>query len=187
MIELVVIGASWGGLEAVSSLLMQLSPDFPVPILVAQHRSGDMNDGVLERALGRHTALPVKEIDDKDAVVPGVVYVAPADYHLLVEGRGRVALSVDAPVAYSRPSIDVLFETAADTYGGGVAAVLLTGANEDGTAGLAAVKRRGGITIVQDPETAERREMPESAVRAGVADTVLALEDIPAALERVCS
>lgn len=186
-VEIVVMGASWGGFEALSRVLAELPAEFPAPILVAQHRAPGMDDGVLERSLGRRSALPVREVDDKDDVEPGQVYVAPADYHLLVEARGRVALSVDAPVAYSRPSIDVLFDSAADTYGVGVAGVLLTGANEDGTEGLRAIKRRGGVTIVQDPSEAERSEMPASAVDAGVADRVLPLGQISAALVEVCS
>lgn len=185
--ELVVIGASWGGFEAVSKVLAGLPAEFPAPILLAQHRAPGMPDGVLERSLGRRSALPVREVDDKDAVEPGHVYVAPADYHLLVEARGRVALSVDELVAYSRPSIDVLFDSAADTYGVGVAGVLLTGANEDGTEGLRAIRRRGGVTIVQDPAEAERSEMPASAVDAGLADQVLPLARIPAALVEACS
>jgi two-component system, chemotaxis family, protein-glutamate methylesterase/glutaminase len=185
--ELVVMGASWGGFEAVSRVLAGLPATFPVPILIAQHRGRSPDEAVLERSLGRRSSLPVFEVDDKDEVHPGHVYLAPADYHLLVEARGRVALSVDELVAYSRPSIDVLFDSAADTYGVGVAGVLLTGANEDGTEGLRAIRRRGGLTIVQDPTEAERSEMPASAVNEGLADQVLPLQRIPAALVEACS
>lgn len=185
--ELVVMGASWGGVEALNRVLAGLPRTFPAPVLLAQHRAPGMEDGLLERSLGRRSPLPVREVEDKDHMEPGHVHVAPADYHLLVEARGMLALSVDEPVAHARPSIDVLFHSAADTYGVGVAGVLLTGANEDGTEGLRAIRRRGGVTIVQDPAQAERSEMPASAVEAGVADRVLPLEEIPAALVEACS
>jgi two-component system chemotaxis response regulator CheB len=187
MVELVVMGASWGGLDAASVVLEGLPPGFRVPVVLAQHRSPNMRGGLLERALAARSALPVMEVDDKDALERGRVYVAPADYHLMVGPRGAVALSVDAPVGHARPSIDVLFESAADTYGVGLVAVLLTGATDEGTAGLRAVRERGGQTIVQDPSTAERSEMPAAAVEAGVADRVLPLDQIPAALVEACA
>jgi two-component system chemotaxis response regulator CheB len=119
----------------------------------------------------------VREAGDKDSIQPGRVYLAPPDYHLLVEPEG-FALSTDEAVQYSRPSIDVLFDSAADTYGDRLIGVLLTGANEDGAYGLRRVRRRGGVTIVQDPETAERRTMPDAAIAAGAADLVLPLDGI---------
>jgi two-component system chemotaxis response regulator CheB len=123
----------------------------------------------------------VREVDDKDELRRGTVYVAPADYHLMVE-RTHFELSVDAPVSYSRPSIDVLFESAADAFRDGVVGVLLTGANADGTEGLRRIRDFGGLTLVQDPETAERPEMPESAIRAGVVDRVVPIEGLASAL-----
>ena len=121
------------------------------------------------------------EAEDKEIIEAGHLYVAPADYHLLVE-PGRFALSIDAPVHHSRPSIDVLFESAADAYGDRAAAVVLSGANEDGCRGLRHLKRRGGLTLVQDPSTAVRTEMPDAAIATGAVDEVLTLDAIAAAL-----
>ncbi len=180
-VQLVVIGSSWGGLEALGRVLALLPADFEPPLAIAQHRTSDVAGDGLASALAAVSPLPVREVDDKDELRPGTVYVAPADYHLMVE-RSHFELSVDAPVAFSRPSIDVLFESAADAFRDGVVGVLLTGANADGTAGLRRIRDFGGATLVQDPDTAERPEMPESAIRAGVADRVLPLEGIAAAL-----
>jgi two-component system chemotaxis response regulator CheB len=126
----------------------------------------------------------VSEAADKEAIEEGHVYVAPADYHLLVEPDG-FALSTEGMVQHSRPSIDVLFDSAADTYGSELAAVVLTGANADGAYGLERVKRRGGVTIVQDPETAEKRSMPDAAIATGAADHVVPLEGIAAKLTEI--
>jgi two-component system chemotaxis response regulator CheB len=174
--ELVVVGCSWGGLAALGRLLEHLPDEVDVPIAIAQHRGPDSLRGALQAALQRHLARPVVEAGDKDPVETGHVYVAPPDYHLLVE-PGSFALSVDEQVQHARPSIDVLFESAADAYGAGVIGVVLTGANADGAAGLARIAARGGVAIVQDPETAEAREMPEAALAAAPA-TVLPLEGI---------
>lgn len=174
--KLVVIGVSLGGLTALRILLAALPGDFPLPVGIAQHReagSGDLLLGLLQP----FTALPLSEAEDKDLIVPGRVVLAPADYHLLAE-PGRWALSTDEPVGFARPSIDVLFETAADAYGEGVIGVILTGSNDDGARGLAAVKARGGLAVVQDPATAEVRAMPEAAIRAAAVDHVLPVEAI---------
>jgi two-component system chemotaxis response regulator CheB len=128
--------------------------------------------------------LPVREVDDKDEIKPGHVYIAPADYHTLVE-PGHFALSIDAPVMFSRPSIDVLFESAADSYGSELVAVVLTGANDDGSRGVRYVHERGGLTIVQDPATAERPEMPAAALATGLIDRVLPIEEITLVLNEV--
>jgi two-component system chemotaxis response regulator CheB len=180
-VELVVVGSSWGGLEAVGRLLALLPADFRPAIAIAQHRTPDIAGDGLASSISGVSPLPVREVDDKDALRPGTVYVAPADYHLMVE-RTHFELSVDAPVGYSRPSIDVLFESAADAFRDEVVGVLLTGANADGTAGLRRIRDFGGTTLVQDPRTAERPEMPEAAIRAGVADRVLSVEEIATAL-----
>src|SRR4051794_1374760 len=162
-VEVVVVGASWGGLRAVSILLEGLKPDLPAAVVVAQHRAA-ASDGDLESALARRSTLPVEEVDDKTPVAPGRVYLAPADYHLLVE-PGHFVLSTDVPVQFSRPSIDVLFESAADAYRSRVVGVVLTGANEDGADGLRHIKAMGGTVLVQDPADAERPEMPAAAVK----------------------
>jgi two-component system chemotaxis response regulator CheB len=175
--ELVVIGASWGGLHAIEVVLGGLPKGFPVPIAIAQHRAVGSGSGALSHLLSVRSGLDVCEASDKDVVEPGRVYIAPPDYHLLVEPEG-FALSTEATVKHSRPSIDVLFDSAADTYGERLVGVVLTGANDDGAYGLTRVKRRRGVTIVQDPETAEKRTMPDAAVATGAADHVLPLEAI---------
>jgi two-component system, chemotaxis family, protein-glutamate methylesterase/glutaminase len=183
--ELVVMGASWGGLGALERVLGGLPRGFRTPIAVAQHRSPDGSSEGLARLLSSHSPMPVIDVDDKQPVEPGHVYLAPPDYHLYVEPDG-FALSVDDAVLYSRPSIDVLFESAADLYRDRLIAVILTGANEDGAQGIAAAKRLGGYTIVQNPADAERQEMPRAALRAVDPDQVLSLAAIPGALADLC-
>lgn len=180
-LELVAMGASWGGLHALESVLRCLPKDYGAVVVIAQHRQDDGQDGMLEHLLDVRCALPVTEAEDKQQLTPGAVLVAPAGYHLLVE-HGTASLSVDAPLHFSRPSIDVLFGSAADAYGNRAAGVVLTGANADGAVGLAKIAARGGATIVQNPETAERREMPEAAVWATPEARVLELEQIGPAL-----
>jgi two-component system chemotaxis response regulator CheB len=175
--ELVAIGASWGGLHALETVLGGLPAGFRTPIAIAQHRAVESGSGALPRMLSLRSGLEVFEAGDKDAIEPGHVYIAPPDYHLLVEPDG-FALSTDDMVQHSRPSIDVLFESAADTFGERVIGVILTGANADGAGGLERVKRRGGVTVVQDPETAEKRAMPDAAIATGAADHVVPLEGI---------
>ena len=175
--ELIVIGASWGGLHAVGKILSALPEHTDAAIVVAQHRRVDTGDGGLAYILALRSDLPVSDADDKEPILPGHVYLAPPDYHLLIQ-HGWFSLSTDQHVHFARPSIDVLFESAADAYGEGVIGVILTGANEDGAAGLARIKARGGVAIVQDPSTAERHEMPASALAATNADAILQLEEI---------
>ena len=177
MTRLVVMGSSWGGVEAVGRVLANLPEGFYTPIAVAQHRSPDSDGESLVLELERAGGRRVREAEDKDAIVAGWVYLAPADYHLLVEDA-TFALSTDERVHYSRPSIDVLFESASDAYGEDVVGVILTGANDDGAAGISRIKERGGMAIIQDPLTAERREMPDAAIAATVADAILPLDDI---------
>jgi len=162
-LRLVAVGCSWGGLAAAGGLLAALPSDYAVAIVIVQHRTEAPS--ALAEILGRQTALPVAEPDDKDEVRAGHVYVAPPGYHLHV-ARGRFSLDTEAPVRYSRPSIDVLFESAAEAYGPEMAAVVLTGANSDGAAGLARVAASGGLALVQDPATAERPTMPAAALAA---------------------
>jgi two-component system chemotaxis response regulator CheB len=175
--ELVAIGTSLGGLNALVAILRALPGELPVPIVVVQHRGANA-DGSLADVLQDHTPLRVVEADDKARLEPATVYIAPADYHLLVEDRGTLALSTDAPVRSARPSIDVLFETASDAYGPALLGVLLTGASADGAAGLARVKARGGRAIVQDPGTAECATMPAAGIAAAAVDYILPIERI---------
>jgi two-component system, chemotaxis family, protein-glutamate methylesterase/glutaminase len=175
--ELVAIGASWGGLHALETVLGGLPDGFRTPIAIAQHRAADSGSGALSRVLSLRSGLDVCEAGDKDAIEPGGVYLAPPDYHLLVEPTG-FALSTEAVVQHSRPSVDVLFESASDTYRERLIGVVLTGANEDGALGIERIKRLGGVTIAQEPSTAARPEMPAAAIATGAVDHVLALEDI---------
>ena len=174
---LIAIGTSLGGLNALVAVVRPLPRDLPAALVVVQHRGVSQATGLVD-LLQQHTALTVVEAEDKMALKPGVVFVAPADYHLLVEDRESLALSTDAPVRSARPSIDVLFESAADAYGDALIAVLLTGASADGAAGLARVKQRGGRAIVQDPATAECATMPSAGIAAAAVDYVLPLERI---------
>ena len=182
--DLIVIGSSWGGLVALERILGALPAGFGPAIAIAQHRSADSGSGALSAMVGRHTELNVCEAGDKDPIEPGRVYIAPPDYHLYVE-EGAFALDVDDAVQYSRPSIDVLFDSAADVYGERLAAVILTGANEDGAYGIERVKRRGGLTMAQDPETAVKRERPAAAIATGAVDRVLPLDEIGPELARL--
>ena len=182
---LIVVGASWGGLAALSELLEQVPEDFDAPLALAQHRSADARRGGLEELLQLHTDWRVCEARDKQPIERRHVYVAPPDYHLLVE-PGSFALSVDERVQFARPSIDVLFESAADAYRERVIGIVLTGANEDGAAGLARIKARGGVAIVQDPREAERATMPQAAIDATHADAILPLAEMGPFLYGLC-
>ena len=174
--ELIVIGCSMGGMNALRMIFHSLPGDFPIPVAVVQHRHKASNEG-LPSFLRRSSDLCVVDVDDKQFIKPNCIYMAPADYHLLVE-RGVFHLSIDAAVAYSRPSIDVLFESAADAYGDGVVGVILTGANHDGARGAARIKARGGMVIAQDPKTAEAPRMPQATIDAVRVDRILPLERI---------
>lgn len=183
-----MIGTSWGGLDAVSRLLGGLHDDVRQPIVVVQHRSTESEEGALAQILAHYTARTVCDPDDKTQLEPYHVYLGPPDYHVLVED-GHLALSTDDVVQYARPSIDVLFDSAADTYGPHAIGIVLTGANQDGAAGLAHIKANGGVAIVQDPNTSARRTMPDAAIAAmhGAADAVLPLEEIPNFLYGLCA
>jgi two-component system chemotaxis response regulator CheB len=173
--SIVVVGTSAGGFRALETLLGGLPAEFAIPIVAVQHRAKD--SAGFASVMRTLVALPIHEAEDKEPITAPGVYVAPPDYHLLLE-LGRLALSTDEPVSYSRPSIDVLFESAADAYGAGVLAILLTGANQDGSRGLARIRAAGGCSIVQDPESAESPVMPAAAITAGIADRVLPLGEI---------
>ena len=174
--EIIVVGASWGGLAAVRTILGALPEGFDIPIVVVQHRHRD-SDSQLGRYITRYTRMPVCDVEDKMPVEPGRLYVAPPDYHTLVE-HGHLALSTDAPVRYSRPSIDVMLMSAAAAYAHRTVGVILTGANADGALGLRRVADVGGLPVVQEPATAEMREMPEAAIEAVPQARVFPLERI---------
>jgi two-component system, chemotaxis family, protein-glutamate methylesterase/glutaminase len=174
--ELVVVGGSLGGFQALKVLLQGLPSDFPLPMAVALHRAaGESAD--LPALLRPHCSLPIADAEDKESIQPGRVYLAPAGYHLLVE-RGSLALSTEAPVHFARPSIDALFESAAESYPGSLMGVALTGSSQDGAAGLASITRHGGLAIVQDPTTAESPVLPRAALAATRVDGVVPLEAI---------
>ena len=162
--SIVAIGTSWGGLSAMMKLLGALPEGFPIPIVVVQHRGKD-SDKLLVQLLQDITALNVSEVEDKDALVAGMVHVAPANYHILIES-GYLSLTTDEPVRFSRPSIDVMFSSAADAYRSETIGIILTGANEDGASGLAHIVRRGGLALIQDPKSAEIPIMPIAAMQA---------------------
>jgi two-component system, chemotaxis family, protein-glutamate methylesterase/glutaminase len=185
MHRLVVIGASLGGLSTLKTILRGLAPDFPTPIAVVQHRHRESKTSMV-KALQLRSVLPIREVEDKDAILPGYVYLAPADYHLLVEFTHFV-LSVDEPVCYARPSIDVLFESAAETFADQTIGVILTGANQDGAMGAAAIKAQGGKLIVQEPTTAVSSVMPKAALTQTDVDWVLSPPQIAKQLNALCS
>jgi len=175
--DAIVIGTSAGGVEALSVLLPSLPEGLRAAVLVVLHLPRE-RPSLLVDIFTPKCRLPVREAEDKEPIERGVVYFAPPDYHLLVDSGPRVALSADEPVNFSRPSIDVLFESAADIYGARLIGIILTGASHDGALGLEAVRRAGGVTIVQEPESAQAPTMAESALKRGPVDHVLSLEQI---------
>jgi len=181
----VAVGTSLGGFAALQSVLGRLPKDFPLPIGIVQHRSIDDSDAFAP-LLSAYTSLPVVEVDDKQKIEDGRIYVCPANYHMMVEDD-HFALSTDGPVMYARPSIDVFFDSAADAFGEGAIAVLLTGMSKDGTAGLQRIKARGGFAVVQDPAGAEGQVMPRAAITAGHADKILSLHEIAPFLVSQCT
>lgn len=173
----VVIGASAGGADALRMILTKLTKDFKLPILLVQHLHSS-DEGGFSAHVGRMTCLPVIEPCDKEKIKEGHIYTAPANYHMLVEREGTISLSVDEKVNWSRPSIDVLFESAAMAFGENVIGVILSGANADGTKGMLTIKNAGGFNIAQTPENAEYPAMPQAAIDAGAVNEVLNAEDI---------
>lgn len=173
--EVMVVGASAGGVAALQAIVQALPAGLSVPVLVVLHVPRDRNSRIVE-VLAPHCAVPVREAEDKQPIERGTVTFAPPDYHLLVEDRSSVALSIDPPVLYSRPAIDPLFESAAAVFGPRVLALLLTGASSDGSEGVAAVREAGGRAWLQCPEEAEASMMPASALQQAGADAVLPLE-----------
>ena len=178
--DIVVVGTSWGGLAALRTLVAGVPDTFTMAITLVQHRHKD-SDHLLRSLLQEHTRLEVREVEDKMPLEHGRIYVAPPDYHTLVE-PGHFSLSTEAPVRYSRPSIDVTFSSAADSYGHRTVGIVLTGANADGSEGLRQISDRGGMAIIQDPATAESPTMPAAAVKAVPRARVMSLSAISAFL-----
>ena len=180
-LEAVVIGASAGAIQALGRILPALPAAYPLPVLIVVHIPADRSD-LLAPLFRARCRVVVKEAEDKEPIIPGSVYFGPSDYHLMVEANHTIALSVDDPVLYSRPSIDVLFETAADAYGAGLLGVVLTGANEDGAVGLRAVVAAGGDAIVETPAEAFASAMPRAALELCPGAKVMSLDAIAAYL-----
>ena len=180
-VEAVVIGASAGGVQALGTLLAALPADLRPPCFVVLHLPRE-RPSLLPEIFSPHCRRPVEEAQDKEPVQSGTVYIAPPDYHLMLDRGPTVALSTDELVHFSRPSIDVLFESAADVYGKGLLGIILTGWNQDGADGLEAVHRAGGLTIVQNPDTAEAPVMPQAALARTPVHYILNLEEIAALL-----
>lgn len=173
----IVIGTSAGGLTALSRLLENLPADFSVPLIIVQHRSKEPRD-LLEEILQQRTRLVVKQADEKEQIKKGIVYIAPPDYHLLIEEDQTFSLTADERVCYSRPSIDVLFDSAAGVYKEKLIGIILTGANADGSQGIISISRNRGITISQDPEEAQYSTMPQAAIQTGKVRYILPLQKI---------
>lgn len=176
--DIIVIGVSAGGFKALKEFLPQFLNNFPIPIVIVQHRM-EGSDNYLVESLSRFTKLKIVEPEDKTEIEPGNVYIAPAGYHLIIESDNSFSLSVDEPVSFARPSIDVLFESAANVYREKVIGIVMTGANSDGSKGIEMIKKNGGLTIAQDPNTAEVEMMPLSAIQTKAVDFILPLNEIP--------
>ncbi len=183
--DLVAIGCSSGGLHALQTLLRGLAPSLPAALVVVCHTASE-DVSLLCELLARHSTLPVCEASERQTIQPGRVYVAPTNYHLLIDSSQRFLLSVDSKVCFVRPSIDVLFESAADVYGEKMIGVVLTGANHDGAQGLKRIRGQGGLAIVQNPADAEFSTMPQAALEHAGADQCLDLAAIAAEINRIC-
>lgn len=186
MLEAVVIGASAGGVEALMTLFDGLPASYGLPLVVVLHLP-DSRESLLPALFGRRLALRVKEAQDKEQLQAGTLYFSAPGYHLCIEADRRFSYSRDEPLHYSRPSIDYLFESAADVYGANLMGILLTGANQDGALGLNTIKQRGGMTVVQDPQEAQVRTMPEAALALHRPDYILSLRGILALLAELDS
>lgn len=175
--DAIVIGVSAGGMKALGIIIPKFPNGFSLPVIIVQHREKDAND-FLANYLNKMSNLQVKEAKLRESINTGTVYLAPGGYHLLIEDDKTFTFSVEPLVNFARPSIDVLFESAAYVYGENLIGVILTGANRDGAQGLKKIKEAGGVTIVQDPETAEYEQMPRAAIQATKVDHILNLNDI---------
>ena len=182
--EAIVIGTSSGGMNALKFLFSALPVDFSIPIIIVQHIS-PRSDNQWIKLLNNNSKLYLKEADEKEKIEHGKVYIAPPNYHLMIERNKTFSLTIDERVNYARPSIDVLFESAAEAYKTKLIGVVLTGSNNDGTKGIKRIKECGGLTIIQDPETAESSYMPASAIASMQPDYILSLEDITELLIKI--
>lgn len=184
MYKTVVIGVSAGGMDALRVILSGLPASFPASLVIVQHIA-ESSDSFLAEYLNHQSLITIKEAEDKESLNPGTAYLAPPGYHVLIEQDGTLSLATDPKVNFSCPSIDVLFESAADAFGRDLIGVILTGANGDGSAGLKKIKTRGGLAIVQNPETAEASYMPQAALKAIKPDYVVDLDQIGPLLQQL--
>lgn len=182
--EAIVVGVSSGGFSVLNRLLPELKSDFPVPLIIVRHLHPNSDDFII-RKLDKKCSLKAKEADEKESVLPGHIYFAPPNYHLLIEMDNTFSFSVSDHVNYARPSIDVLFGSASDVYREKLIGIILTGANNDGSQGLKIIKKRGGITMVQDPQNAETAMMPKSAIETTTIDYILPVEEMVHVLNRI--
>ncbi len=182
--KVVVIGVSTGGLKALKEILSVLPSEFSLAVIVVMHRHKN-TDTYLEQSLDNECKIHVKQADEKEEIKAGVVYVAPPNYHLLIEDDCTFSMSVEGAVNYARPSVDVVFESAAEVYGNALIGVIMTGANKDGSLGLKRIKEAGGLAIVQTPETSEAAEMPRAAIAAANPDYVVPLDEIGRLLRKL--
>ena len=179
-VELITIGVSHGGLEALTEIFSRLSPNFKIPVIVIYHRSVDSDWNFLNEYFSRHTLSKIFEVSDSDKIEPGCIYFATGGYHLLLENKDTMILNLDDRINYSRPSIDIFFDSASQTYTDKLMGILLTGANTDGAEGLCKIARAGGYTVVQDPAEAISPVMPQAAINICGAelDAVASLKNI---------
>ncbi|MBA4058298.1 MAG: chemotaxis protein CheB [Marivirga sp.] len=180
----IVIGVSNGGLNALSTILSGIPKNYQTPIIIVQHRSKGERD-LLEAVLQQKCEITIKQADEKENIVGGLVYIAPPDYHLMIEADRTFSLSIDASVRYSRPSIDVLFESAAEVYKDKLIGIILTGSNDDGANGMRSIHQNGGFTIAQNPGEAKDGAMPLASIRTGAVRQVLLLKEIQAFMTQV--
>jgi two-component system chemotaxis response regulator CheB len=176
--RLLIIGGSAGSLQVILRVVAAIGESFPLPVLIVLHRNVGF-ESMLEGLFSSRTSLSIKEVEEKDPLLGGTVYLCPADYHVLLETDRSFSLDYSERVHFSRPSIDVTLRSAADVYGGGLMAVLLSGGNADGVEGMQYVKDMGGVTVVQDPLTAEVPYMPQQAITRMLPDHILRTEEIP--------
>ena len=172
-----IMGGSAGSFQIVIRILELFRPDLPIPVFLCLHRLKQVRKG-FEETLNYNASLPVKEPMDKENIRPGIIYLAPSNYHMLIEKDLTIALSTEAAVHHSRPSLDVFFSSAADVYGNGLLALLLSGANQDGTLGIAEVRKNGGTVVIQDPDDCEISTMCESAIKLTKPDQILTVSKI---------
>lgn len=184
--KVVVIGGSAGSLDVILKIIAGAPVSNNIFYIIILHRKNDV-DSVLANLFSSRTKFKVKEVEDKDYILPGYIYIAPPDYHLLLEDKNTFSLDASEKIYFSRPSIDVTFECVAEVFGAAAIGILLSGANADGAQGLSRIKQAGGFTIVQDPQSAEVEYMPRQAIEQLQPDAVVSADDIPAFLNRIIS